>query len=270
MNPVEAHYDCHAEREWERLERHRTEFAVTCRILADNLPSPPARILDIGGGPGRYAIHLIQQGYDVTLLDLSSNCLDLATEKATELGVYLPAPIKGDARNLPNEYTGVFDAALLLGPLYHLISAEDRTQAIQEARRILRPDGILFAGFITRFAPLRDIAMHSPQWILDFPDRYHQILNEGINPAHPTSTFPDSFFIHPDDVISLMEDGGFISLSLQGCESIVAGHEETVNALTGELWQAWVALNYRLGKDPSLFGAADHLLYVGRKPNLTA
>ncbi|MFO7662298.1 MAG: class I SAM-dependent methyltransferase [Chloroflexota bacterium] len=81
MNPVEAHYDRHAEQEWERLERHRTEFAVTCRILVDNLPSPPANILDIGGGPGRYALHLIQQGYDVTLLDLSSNCLDLATKK---------------------------------------------------------------------------------------------------------------------------------------------------------------------------------------------
>jgi hypothetical protein len=51
-----------------------------------------------------------------------------------------------------------------------------------------------------------------------------------------------------------------------GCEGVVAGHEEQVNALEGEAWRAWVAWNYRLGQDPSLHGAADHLLYVGEKP----
>ena len=50
------------------MMRHRTEFAVTKRALADYLPPPPARILDCGGGPGYYAIALTQQGYEVTLV----------------------------------------------------------------------------------------------------------------------------------------------------------------------------------------------------------
>ena len=40
---VGAFYDRDAQREWERADRHRTEFAVTRRALAQHLPPPPAR-----------------------------------------------------------------------------------------------------------------------------------------------------------------------------------------------------------------------------------
>lgn len=265
MNPVEAHYDQHAEREWERLERHRTEFAVTLRALSDHLPPPPARVLDVGGGPGRYAIELAGRGYSVTLVDLSRRCLDLAQLKAAEAGVYLPGVYQADATDLPPEFTSGFDAVLLMGPLYHLLSHEARSEAVRQAAATLSPGGLIFASFITRFAPLRDVAIRSPGWIADNPDRFRQLLNYGVNPAQEANAFPDSYFIHPGQVASLMEPAGFTTLGLMGCEGLVAGHEEAVNVLDGELWQAWVDLNYQLGQDPALYGAADHLLYVGRK-----
>jgi SAM-dependent methyltransferase len=271
MNPVEAHYDLHAAREWERLERHRTEFAITCRVLAEFLPSPPGRILDVGGGPGRYAIHLTRLGYRVTLFDLSQRSLDLALEMASREGVYLLPPVHGDAMALPDVIGGeatteLYDAVLLMGPLYHLLTAHDRLAAVREAYRVLRPGGLVFAAFITRFAPLRDVAVHSPRWILDHPNRYRLLLDEGQNPARDDSAFPDSYFAHADEIAPLMEDGGFREESLFGCEGILGGHEEAVNALEGELWDAWVELNYRLSREPTLRGAADHLLYVGSRP----
>ena len=36
-------------------------------------------------------------------------------------------------------------------------------------------------------------------------------------------------------------------------------------SLEGELWEAWVDLNYQMGKDPSTHGCAEHLLYIGEK-----
>lgn len=273
MNPVEAHYDRHAEREWERLERHRMEYAIAKRVLAEHLPSPPSRVLDVGGGPGRYALHLTQLGYHVTLVDLSQRCLDLALEKATAAGIYLPTPIRGNAIALPDkapgaaqEFSGLFDAVLLMGPLYHLLEGDDRRAAIREAWRVLRPGGLIFAAFLTRFAPLRDIAIHSPGWIVDYPDRYRRLLDEGLNPAREGSTFPDSYFIHPDEIVPSMAGGGFKFEALYGLEGFLAGHEEGVNSLEGELWEAWVDLIYGLSHEPSLRGAADHLLYVGSKP----
>jgi hypothetical protein len=53
---VESLYDNRPEYEWKRLDRHRTEFAVTLRAMVDYMPPAPASVLDIGGEPGRYAI----------------------------------------------------------------------------------------------------------------------------------------------------------------------------------------------------------------------
>jgi len=49
---VANYYDQIAQSEWERMDRHRTEFAVTLKVLQDHLPPFPARVLDCGGGSG--------------------------------------------------------------------------------------------------------------------------------------------------------------------------------------------------------------------------
>ncbi|MFD0328229.1 class I SAM-dependent methyltransferase [Streptacidiphilus monticola] len=61
----------------------------------------------------------------------------------------------GDARALEFENES-FDVALLLGPLYHLADADGRALALSEAYRVLRPDGLLVAATINRFAGLHD------------------------------------------------------------------------------------------------------------------
>ena len=265
MNEVEAFYNAQARGEWERLERHRTEFAVTLRVLGEHLPRPPARILDVGGGPGRYAIELTKQGYEVTLFDLSKACLALAEEKALEAGVKLAGVEQGNAVDLSRFADASFDAVLLMGPLYHLLEEDDRRRAVQEARRVLKPNGLIFAAFITRYAPIRWAAKYEPEWILKHRGRLEQLLASGALPAHPEGGFTDAYFIHPREVRPLMEGEGFETLDLIACEGVVSMIEEKVNALSGELWEAWVELNYRLGRDPSVHGAAEHLLYVGRK-----
>ena len=62
MTDVGKFYDKETEREWNRLERHRMEFAVNLRIMQGYMPPPRVDVLDIGGGPGRYAIELADKG----------------------------------------------------------------------------------------------------------------------------------------------------------------------------------------------------------------
>jgi S-adenosylmethionine-dependent methyltransferase len=263
---VESYYDDSAEREWARLERHRTEFAVTMRALAEYLPPAPATVLDIGGGPGRYAINLAQVGYRVTLLDLSSASLEFARGKAAEAGVDLAGYVHADALDLSAIPDESYDTVLLMGPLYHLLELEDRRRAVLEARRVLKPGGRAFAAFITRYAPIRYAAKHEPDLLLRGQPSAQELLETGQHrPETPGGGFTQAYFAHPGEIRPLMEGCGFSTVGMIGCEGVVSRIEEQVNELTGETWEAWVDLNYNAGKDPYLYGAAEHLLYIGTK-----
>lgn len=264
MSRVEDFYNRHAAEEWGRLERHRTEFAVTLRALEMHLPSPPGRILDVGGGPGRYSIALAKLGYEVILADLSSSAMELAAVKAAEAGVSLAATIYADARDLEGIADSDFDGVLLMGPLYHLLSREDRLAAACEAGRVVKPGGQVFAAFVTRFAPFRTAAVEDPAWLIENSDYAEEMYAGGVHDRG--LKFPNAYFAHPEEIEPLMREAGFSTLMLLGCEGIVAGHEDKINQLRGESWERWVDFNFRLGQEPSLFGAADHLLYVGMKP----
>jgi SAM-dependent methyltransferase len=265
MSHVQNFYDENVQNEWERLGlRHRTEFAVTLRALKEFLPPAPARVIDIGGGPGRYALSLADQGYGVALVDLSEGNLAFARQKAAETGIRLEGVFQKNALDLSSFPAESFDAALLMGPLYHLWAYGDRLGALREARRLLRPDGVIFASFISRFAAFRDGAAHGFAWILEKPATNEKLLATGIN-VGAEDGFTDAYFAHPDEVIPLGEAAGFETVLRLGCEGVVSGHEAYINSLEGDDFEYWTSLNYRLGKDPAAIGASDHILYIGRK-----
>jgi S-adenosylmethionine-dependent methyltransferase len=264
---VAGHYDRNPQREWERLERHRTEFAVTLRALEEHLPPPPADVLDCGGGPGRYAIELARRGYTVTLFDLSSECLRVAQEKAREAGVTLLACVRGTATDLSRFSDAGFDAVLLMGPLYHLLDEAERVQALLEVSRVLKPGGRLFAAFISRFAPLRYAAAEEPDLPLREPETLRLILDTGrLPPRDAEGAGFVAHFAHPAEIVPLVQQTGFEVLAALGVEGVVSQIEAGVNALSGEAWDTWVALNYRIAQDTAAHGGAEHLLVVAQKP----
>jgi S-adenosylmethionine-dependent methyltransferase len=268
---IQRYYDQQSEREWERLDRHRTEYAVTLRALGEHLPPPPAQVLDCGGGSGRYAIELAGQGYQATLFDLSTGNLQLAREKAAEAGVTLAGYEQGTATDLSRFPDEAYDAVLLMGPLYHLLEEKDRRRALAEARRVLKPGGTLFTAFITRYAVARWAAAHDPTWPLTEPEQMQTILDTGVLPpcGEEGSTFV-AHFAHPSEVVPLHRDAGLEVVTVLGVEGLVSMIEEGVNALSGQAWEVWVDLNYRAAADPCLHGGVEHLLVVAFKPRWRA
>ncbi len=53
--------------------------------LLEHLPTPPATVLDVGGGAGHQSLPLARAGYDVMLLDSSPAMLDKARERLQRL-----------------------------------------------------------------------------------------------------------------------------------------------------------------------------------------
>ncbi len=223
MEEIERYYDLNADHEWNRLDRHRTEFAVTMRALRDYLPSQPIDVLDIGGGPGRYSIELAKLGDRVTLFDLSRASLEYAQRKAMEAGVELTAYVQGNALDLSRFETGSFAVVLLLGPLYHLLSERERRQAVRESRRVLKPHGIILASFITRYAPFRWAGQNDPKWMFS----HKQLLKTGIFtpsmiPREAARGFTTSYFSEPSEIKPLMEQEYFETLGVTGCGGLLA------------------------------------------------
>jgi len=263
---VEKLYDSNPQAEWERAERHRTEFAITLRALLQHLPPAPCRVLDCGGGPGRYAIELARRGYEVTLFDLSAGNLALARGKATEAAVALAGFDQGTALDLSRYGDGSFDAVLLMGPLYHLLEEAERLRALSEERRVLRPGGPLFAAFITRFAVHRDAAAHYFTEPLALPGLYETIEQTGQLPPREGGTFV-AYFAHPDEVEPLVRRAGLEVDEILGVEGYVSIVEDQgVNALTGPAWDWWLEANWRGAHEAALRGAVEHLLVVARNP----
>jgi len=263
MTNVERYYDKAAYKEWVRLDRDRVEFAVTLRALDEYLPPAPARVLDIGGGPGRYAIELTRHGYEVELADISEVEVALAAAKADEAGVMLAGARKADARDLTAFADASFDSVLLMGPLYHLLDESDRQRAVHETVRVTRPGGIVAATNITRYAAIRWWAKHDPMQVVSNPAAYEDQIATGR--THDAVGFTDVYLMHPAELPALFKNTGVEHLVTVACEGVVSMIHERLDALDGAAWEHWVDLNYRVSKDPDTHGLAEHLLYIGRK-----
>ena len=144
MTDMGAYYDRGTE-EGRLADSGRLEFLRTRELLARFLPAPPVTVLDVGGAAGAYALPLAAEGYEVHLVDPVALHVEQAlAASAAQPDAPLASAVVGDARALPFDDESA-DVVLLLGPLYHLTEAADRTRALREARRALRPGGLLAA-----------------------------------------------------------------------------------------------------------------------------
>jgi SAM-dependent methyltransferase len=100
---------------------------------------PRGRLLEIGVGTGRIALPLHRRGRQVVGVDLSLPMLARYRAKAAAAGLPPPPVLRADAGRLPLRDACV--AAVLEVHLLHLVPAWE--QVLAEARRVLRPGGVL-------------------------------------------------------------------------------------------------------------------------------
>ena len=275
MNPndVRAYYASSGEREWTRLQNPddgAVEFAVTCEALTTHLP-PNARVLDIGGGPGRYTIWLAQRGHHVTLADLCPEMLSIARTKIGQAGVdsIVEEVVEADARDLSHWADNSFDAVLSLGPFYHLPDPNDRNLAVYELRRVLRVGGPAFVALIPRYAFLRrTLATADERRHLGQPDFVKRVLEEGVFINDVPGRFTGGYGVIPEDVSPFFEQHGFTTLALLAAEGIAVNSQTALSELAESdptVYQAILDVIIRTSGDSSILGMSTHLLYVGRR-----
>lgn len=226
-------------------------------MLRRRLPPPPARVLDVGGGTGVHAEWLSADGYEVELLDP----IPLHVERASRVaGVTARS---GDARRLPVPDASV-DVVLLLGPLYHLAERADRVRALAEARRAVRPGGLVVAATINRYAAVHD-TVYLGHYVRE-PERQaaHAALADGIM-LSPGRGF--SAYLHdPAEVPEEFADAGLPEAEQYGLEGafwLIGDVEDWLD--DPERRTLMLDAQRSLESVPSLLGVSSHLLTVSRR-----
>lgn len=265
--PIRAHYATGYEAQRldsgpGQLERVRTQ-----EILLRHLPPAPARIVDVGGGPGAYAAWLASLGYTVQLLDLLPLHVEQARQRFDAAEIRGARAEVGDARQLPyaNESQ---DAALLLGPLYHLPVAAQRLSALSEAYRVVKPDGVAVVAAISRYASLLDGFFRGLIRDPVFADIVAHDLDSGVheNPTDNPQYFTNAYFHHPDQLREELQHAGFAAIEIIAVEGPFWCLQDFERVWTSpELRERMLVALRKTEKEPTLLGVSAHLLAVGRK-----
>ena len=137
------HYDAHPfDALTEDDERHPRQvqprpFLDFCDTLLDR----PARVAEIGCGPGRATMFLTSEGHDVVAVDISESSLTRAARRAPRATF-----IKASNLALPLA-DETFDAVVSDGVIHH---TPDAFLSLSENARILRGGGVLYLGVYNR------------------------------------------------------------------------------------------------------------------------
>ena len=270
---VRAYYAVFAEREWQRLanaDDGAVEFALTCAMLERYLPSA-GRILDIGGGAGRYAIWLAERGYQVVLADLSPNLLELAQARIKEANAaeQVEAIVEADACDLSRWLDNSFDAVVCLGPFYHLPDSKDRERAARELVRVLRFGGTAFIALMPRLALLRRV-LARPDERKNLADAAWtaRLMEHGIFENTAAGKFTYAYGANTTEIEPFFRQYGLEQMRLLSAEGITDGIQKTVSevlATESETRQEIFNLLVETADDPTILGAANHLLYIGQR-----
>jgi SAM-dependent methyltransferase len=231
------------------------ELLRTKVLLERLLPDPPASVLDVGGAFGVYATWLAERGYDVRLVDPVPLHVDTVTREGIDA-------VLGDARDLA-EPDASRDVVLLFGPLYHLFDRADRVRALVEARRVVRPGGLVLAVGISRWAPIYEGLLHRSIDIPGFVGLLREALATGVRPGPigPEDGFTTAYFHRPDDLAAEVTDSGLVLDDLYAVEGIAHWMPDIAARLSDPDDRALILeLVASTEREPAVLGATSHLL----------
>jgi ubiquinone/menaquinone biosynthesis C-methylase UbiE len=243
------------------------EYEITARYLHRYVPKGVV-VADIGVGGGQYSALLVRQGCRVHLVDVSQHLLDIVATRFRTQGLsdHIASIQHASATDLSHLSDESCDIVLLLGPLYHLMTAQDRQRAVREAARILRSRGLVFAAGINLLTYLRDVIRDDPE---DFARRRAFFVDQLFRDGNLTPPGEHPAMMHVTTTAKLRADlaGAFEEVALIGVESF-ASKREGARAYLGaspEARDALLDLVERTGTTPEGLGVTSHYLYIGRK-----
>lgn len=259
MSFLEEYYNNHDE-DGRLLSRHgQVEYLTTMKYIRECLADISApKILEIGAGTGRYSVTLAKQGYSVTAVELISHNLDILKAKLD--GTEALTAIQGNAVDLSMLPDASYDLTMVLGPMYHLYTKDDKLKALGEAVRVTKPGGCILVAYcmndptvvqyvfgLNNLREVMDLNMITPDWrcVSEPKDLFEMVRTEDI--AGLDAAFPVE------------------RLKLVATDGATRYQRDLICSMDDETFAKWLDYHFSTCERQDLIGASNHTLDILRK-----
>ena len=257
LNEFYSHYD-----EDGRLSKKHgsVEFLTTMRYIGEYI-KPGDRVLEVGAGTGRYSHALARQGYTVDAVELIGHNIDVF-QNNTQPGENISIT-QGNALDLSAFSDNTYDITLLLGPLYHLYTKEDKRQALREAIRVTRPGGVIFAAYVISDGCLLD------EGFLRGNINVAEYVKTGLldRETFAAKSEPKDLFelVRKEDVDELMRDFPTTRLHYVATDGCALLLRYAIDAMDDDAFALYLNYHFATCERSDLLGVTSHALDVFRK-----
>lgn len=232
LSEIVEKYDDLGGEEYDRFEREGTRgklaYRVELEIFTDHT-SPGDRVLDAGGGSGKFAIPLAEADRDVHLVDISPEQCRAAADNAAERGVDVDVT-NGDVRRLEGVDSDAYDAVICVGgALSHV--RDDVGMALEAFQRVLKPGGTLVTSVMSRNVNINTF-YHTLCNAEDLPSALESLADERASKDGSYHEIGEFRKYSSDEIAALLGEHGF---EVQNCRAI----DRHSNPFEFPLAEAW-------------------------------
>lgn len=231
---------------------------LTTRRYVDPLLTKDCKIAEIGAGTGRYSVTLAKEGYDVTAVELVQHNLDILKSKLD--GSENIKTYQGNALDLNMLDDNAFDVTLLLGPMYHLYSDEEKIAALKEAVRITKIGGHILVAYCMNEATVIQYVFgcNKLKAVMDF----NMLTDDWKCVSEPKDLFE---MVRTEDIERINAAVSVVREKLVAADGASRYIREFIEEMDEETFEKWLSYHFATCERQDLIGATNHALDILRK-----
>lgn len=260
MNYLENYYANYDEEGRLASNHGQVEYLTTMKYIQEVIGSTEKKkILEVGAGTGRYSIALALEGHEVDALEYTTHNLEIMNSKVA--GIQNITTHQGTALDLSRFEDESFDITLVLGPMYHMYTNEDKCKVLEEAIRVTKRKGYILIAYCMNEATVIQFTFKEGKiWNLL---ENHMLTDD----FHCISEEKDLFeMVRLEEIDELNAHFSNIKrikiIAADGATNYMREYVDTMDEATFDVWMKY---HFSICERMDLIGATNHSLDILRK-----